>query len=60
MNESYNRNNNNNSNMNDLDNFNSDGQNKEIYFDKKDFMKNIKEINDFDYIDNVPEEDNIN
>ena len=62
----YNRNNNNiNSNKDrnieiriDLDNFNSKSKSKEIYLDKKDFMKNIKEINDLDYIDNVPEEDN--
>ena len=67
-NEGYNRNNNNNNiNSNkdrnieiriDLDNFNSKSKSKEIYLDKKDFMKNIKEINDLDYIDNVPEEDN--
>ena len=66
-NEGYNRNNNNNINSNkdrnieiriDLDNFNSKSKSKEIYLDKKDFMKNIKEINDLDYIDNVPEEDN--
>ena len=66
-NEGYNRNNNNNINSNkdrnieiriDLDNFNSNSKSKEIYLDKKDFMKNIKEINDLDYIDNVPEEDN--
>ena len=66
-NKGYNRNNNNNINSNkdrnieiriDLDNFNSNSKSKEIYLDKKDFMKNIKEINDLDYIDNVPEEDN--
>ena len=66
-NKGYNRNNNNNINSNkdrnieiriDLDNFNSKSKSKEIYLDKKDFMKNIKEINDLDYIDNVPEEDN--
>ena len=65
-NKGYNRNNNNiNSNKDrnieiriDLDNFNSNSKSKEIYLDKKDFMKNIKEINDLDYIDNVPEEDN--
>jgi hypothetical protein len=64
-NKGYNRNNNINSNMDrnieiriDLDNFNSNSKNREIYLDKKDFMKNIKEINDLDYIDNVPEEDN--
>ena len=64
-NKGYNRNNNINSNKDrnieiriDLDNFNSNSKSKEIYLDKKDFMKNIKEINDLDYIDNVPEEDN--
>ena len=66
-NKGDNRNNNNNINSNkdrnieiriDLDNFNSNSKSKEIYLDKKDFMKNIKEINDLDYIDNVPEEDN--
>ena len=66
-NKGYNRNNNINSNKDrnieiriDLDNFNSNSKSKEIYLDKKDFMKNIKEINDLDYIDNVPEEDNNN